>query len=184
MNNRSLLNALLTTGLALATSVPAQASDFALPPLQRSECSAAGGWDRSATTVLQCAGDVLLAGGTWESESAIVVRAEGLLWLSDARFTAPGIELQGTSIRFDDDVYLDLTGGTINLATTGADGTVSVGGTVVARAGGQLDILPGGSVVLSAVPEPETLWMWLAGLAVLAGRWRRIATAGARSIPA
>lgn len=202
MNIRTWFPVCWMAGQALVTSLPARAADIATPPLQRAECSADGRWVRSAGGVeLSCAGDVWLSGGTWESESAIVVRAEGLIWLRDISITAPGIDLQASSLRIDSDARLTSTGGAIRLATQGAggtltlDGILSVAGQVVSVSGGAIQLQPGQSMVvlpdrtpvLSPVPEPETLVMWLAGLGVLvvpAWRKRHAASAVGRSMAA
>lgn len=187
MKKRFFLNGFLIACVATVTSVSSHASVSVLPLLQRSECSAAGGWMIGENSVLSCAGNVLLAGGTWDSESAIVVRADKLLWLSDVHIRAPGIDLQAGSLRIDSTATLFSSNGAISLAAREAaiiDGAVSLGGQIIVGSGGSALLSPRGSIVLSPVPEPETLSMWLAGLALLGACRRAPATHASRSTSA
>ena len=64
------------------------------------------------------------------------------------------------------------------------DGAVSLGGQIIVGSGGSALLSPRGSIVLSPVPEPETLAMWLAGLALLGACRRAPATHASRSTSA
>lgn len=142
-----------------------------------------------------CAGDLSLIGGSITSDSRVVIRAEGSLFLDNVSITAPQIDLssldgsidvgRGTSLGFG-----SLSSGRIAITarmnpSTGIGGTLQIaeGGDIslsngfhlprplVAIEGGRISLTSGGGIVVlaSPVPEPSAALLLMLGLAALIG---------------
>jgi hypothetical protein len=177
----SLALSLLSCGASAATS----------EPTYHVECSSPSGVTRPSAGVLGCDGDLRLFDGRWDAAAGtgLTISATGTLSLDNLSLSASYIVLSGRDFALGNDVTIRATesirigDGTGSLAIAPGP-TLSVAGPagdVVYRgaealqafnAGGSIGV-PGSVIVISPVPEPTTIALWLSGLALLASRWRR-----------
>ncbi|RJP71178.1 MAG: hypothetical protein C4535_03195 [Comamonadaceae bacterium] len=157
-------------------------------PAYRFECSSPSGVTQPSINELGCDGDLRVFDGQWEAAAGlgITVTATGTLSLDTLSLSASYIALSagrgivlgdGARLVADTQVQMQVGGGSLAVAP-GASATLSVAGSDIPlyRDAEALQLLnggmplraPGGSITLvSSVPEPASVALWLSGLLLL-----------------
>lgn len=184
-------------GALLCLPFVAHAASFA--SIESARCTGTLSSSLAAEASYLCTGDLYLIGGRISSDAAVVLHADGALFLDNLSITAPTIDLwsfgrtvtvgSGASLRGGRPAgaitdpgagggTLQISpGGNVSLVGGGGRASGSItgptpgGGTVRISAGGDILLSGGGDIVrlASPVPEPSAALMMCVGLLALLG---------------